>query len=92
MKSKLNIQDEVILLLAQSKMWSEQSTYLQGELAKEDKQAFTRALAGIDSFVNHFEGKVPIDKRDVYKLELEGITDALHVGMTGLRNDLINKQ
>lgn len=90
--SKLTLQTELILLLAQCKMWSEQSTYLQNELYRSDKEAFNRALNGVDSFLNHFIRKLDADKKEAFMNELEGITDCMHEGMTGLRKDLLDKQ
>jgi hypothetical protein len=90
--SKLSKQDELILLLSLSKMWSEQSGYLHNELQRSDKEAFNRALNGIDSFINHFDKKVGKEYKSVYEAELEGITICLNDGMTGLRKDLLDKQ
>lgn len=86
--SKLNIQTEKILLLAVAKMWSEQSTYLQGELKQQLKFRYSVAQNGIDSFINEIESKMS----DELKEDLQAITDCLHEGMTGLRKDLLDKQ
>lgn len=86
--SKLDIKTEKILLLALAKMWTEQSTYIQGELKQQVKFRFSVAQNGIDSFINEIESKMS----DELKEDLQAITDCLHEGMTGLRKDLLDKQ
>lgn len=81
---RIRIEDEKIILVALAKLFSEQSTYVIGELKQQQKFRFKVAVSAVDAFVNEIESK--LSETSMKTLEL--ITDALHGGMTGLRNDL----
>lgn len=83
----MNLATEKVILVALAKLFSEQSTYIQGELKQQIKMRFHIAVNGVDSFINEIESK--LSEHDAETLRI--ITDALHEGMTGLRADL-NKE
>lgn len=81
------IANEKVILVALAKLFSEQSTYVIGELKQQTKMRFGIAVNAVDSFVNQIEGNLS----EYDKMTLELITDALHEGMAGLRKDLNEK-
>lgn len=85
---KADLGSEKVILVALAKLFSEQSTYIQGELKQQTKMRFSIAVNAVDSFINQIETNLS----DFDKQTLEIITDALHEGMTGLRKDLLDKQ
>lgn len=81
---KVDLGTEKVILVALAKLFTEQSAYLQGELKQQTKMRFNIAVSSVDSFINQIESNLSDDD----KKTLEIITDALHEGMKGLREDL----
>lgn len=79
------LQMEKLLLLGIAKLYSEQSTYLLGELKQQEKMRFHIANNAIDSFINEIDRN--LDAFDFETLEL--LTEALNNGMANLRKELL---
>lgn len=84
--SKLNIEQEKVILVALAKLLSEQSTYVIGELRPRPKMKFNDMIIAVDAFIKELEGSLCEENIEA----LSEITDALHEGMSKLRTDLIN--
>lgn len=76
----------VLLLVGIAKLFSEQSTYLIGELRQDKKQRFNTAVAAVDNFMAAVERD--LSQPNLKTLEL--LTESLNNGMHNLRNDLLN--
>ena len=79
------LQLEKLLLLGIAKLYSEQSTYLIGELKQQVKMRFSIANNGIDAFISEVEKG--LNEYDFETLSL--LTDTLNDGMATLRNELM---
>jgi hypothetical protein len=73
-----------LVLVAIGKCFSEQSTYLTGELNQRPKQAFNLAVKSIDTFINEIEGKLTTDELKV----LESLTDDFHELLNDIRKQI----
>jgi len=75
----------VLLLLGTAKLFSEQSTFLIGELSHEKKQWFNNSVKAIDNFMRLIEK----DLSDHNKQTLLILIESLNNGMHTLRNELL---
>lgn len=80
----MDIATEKVILVALAKLFSEQSVFVIGELKQQTKMRFNIAVSAVDSFIKQVEGNLS----DEDKQTLIEITDALHDGMSKLRNEL----
>lgn len=82
------LQTEKLLLLGVAKLYSEQSTFLLGELKQQVKMRFNIANNSIDAFINEIEKGLNEYDRETLAL----LTEALNDGMTNLRKQLTAKE
>lgn len=80
----MSVELNKIILVAVGKLYSEQSTYLLGELKHKPKQRFNQSLISIDAFVKEIESSLSPENFET----LELITDAMHDGIANLKKDL----
>ena len=78
-------QANVIINLAVLKLFSDQSTYLLGELNKEEKQWFTTTVNAADNFIKLVENGLSEHNKETLQI----LTDELNNGITNLKNDLL---
>ena len=78
-------QANVIINLAVLKLFSDQSTYLLGELHKEKKQWFTTTVNAADNFIKLVENGLSEHNKETLQI----LTDELNNGITNLKNDLL---
>ena len=78
-------QANVIINLAVLKLFSDQSTYLLGELNKEKKQWFTTTVNAADYFIKLVENGLSEHNKETLQI----LTDELNNGITNLKNDLL---
>ena len=78
-------QANVLINLAVLKLFSDQSTYLLGELHKEKKQWFTTTVNSADNFIKLVENGLSEHNKETLQI----LTDELNNGITNLKNDLL---
>jgi hypothetical protein len=77
---------DVLLLIGIAKLFSEQSTFLIGELSHEKKQWFNNSVKAVDNFMRLIEN----DLNDHNKKTLLILTESLNEGIQDLRKILLN--
>lgn len=83
-----NVEKElnVLLLIGTAKLYSEQSTFLIGELNREKKHWFNTSVNAIDNFMRLVEK----DLSPHNKKTLEILVESMNDGMQNLRKELLN--
>ena len=76
-----------LINLAVLKLFSDQSAYLIGELNKEKKHWFNTTVRAADNCIKEVE----TDLSEHNKKTLQILTDALNIGMSELKKDLLTK-
>lgn len=86
-KIKMDVEKEmnILILLGIAKLFSEQSTFLIGELRHENKQRFNTAVTAVDSFMKVVEGGLNEHNRGTLQI----LVDALNDGVGDLRKTLM---
>ena len=74
----------LLILIGVAKMFTEQATFLTGELKRDTKYRFNLAVTASESLVSQIEK----DLSDYNKKTLEILTDSLHDGIKDLRKEL----
>lgn len=60
---KIDSGTEKVILVALAKLFSEQSTYIIGELKQQTKMRFNIAVSSVDSFINQIESNLSEDDK-----------------------------
>ena len=80
-------QANVLINLAILKLFSDQSTFIIGELPREKKHWFNTTVRAADNFIKEVENG--LSPHNVETLQI--LTDALNVGISDLKKDLLTK-
>lgn len=78
-------QANVLINLAVLKLFSDQSTFIIGELPREKKHWFNTTVRAADNFIKEVESGLS----DHNKETLQILTDSLNNGIADLKNDLL---
>lgn len=80
-------QANVLINLAILKLFSDQSTFIIGELPREKKHWFNTTVRASDNFIKEVENG--LSSHNVETLQI--LTDALNIGIAELKKDLLTK-
>jgi hypothetical protein len=80
-------QRECLILVALGKVFTEQSTYLIGELKQQTKMDFNNSVNAVNTFVKGIERMLTKEDNEF----LEVLTDAMNDGLFDLRKTLDGK-
>lgn len=79
-----DIQYESLILVSIGKLYSEQATYLTGELKHQVKYEFNLSVKSMEKFINEIEKNLS----DEGKKTLTGLVDCMHDGLTDMRKQM----
>lgn len=80
-------QANVLINLAILKLFSDQSTFIIGELPREKKHWFNTTVRAADNFIKEVENGLSPHNAETLQI----LTDALNVGIADLKKDLLKQ-